>query len=49
MLETAVIETLAIENSINRNRPLVSMVVAGASRLAVGLLQEAVGHRYLGL
>jgi hypothetical protein len=42
LLETASIETLAIENSINRNRTLVSIVSAAAKLLEVGELADRI-------
>ena len=42
LLETAAIETLAIENSVNRNRTLVSMVTAGAKLIEIGELAERI-------
>jgi hypothetical protein len=52
MLETAAFETLALENSIARNRAVASIVAIGAKLIEVGELEErlasieaAVGHR----
>jgi hypothetical protein len=42
LLETAVIETLAIENSISRNRALAGMAATGAKLIELGDLAERV-------
>jgi hypothetical protein len=42
LLETAAIETLAIENSINRNRTLATFVATAAKLIEVGELAERV-------
>ena len=42
LLELATTETLAIENSLNRNRALVSMAVAAAKLIELGDLAERV-------
>jgi hypothetical protein len=40
LLETAAIETLALENSISRNRALASFAAVGAKLIEVGDLEE---------
>jgi len=42
LLETAVIETLALENSISRNRTLASMAGIGAKLIEVGDHEERI-------
>jgi hypothetical protein len=42
LLETAAIETLAIENSINRNRTLATFVATAAKLIEVGELADRV-------
>ncbi len=42
LLETAAIETLAIENSISRNRALASIAATGAKLIELGDLAERV-------
>jgi hypothetical protein len=42
LLETAAIETLAIENSISRNRALASMATVGGKLIELGDLAERV-------
>ena len=42
LLETAVIETLAIENSISRNRALAAMAATGGKLIELGDLPERV-------
>jgi hypothetical protein len=42
LLETTAVETLAIENSISRNRVLVATALAGAKLLEVGDLAERI-------
>lgn len=42
LLETAVIETLAIENSISRNRALAAMAATGGKLIELGDLAERV-------
>jgi hypothetical protein len=42
LLETAAIETLAIENSIGRNRALAGMAATGAKLIELGDLAERV-------
>ncbi len=42
LLETAAIETLAIENSISRNRALASMAATGGKLIELGDLAERV-------
>jgi hypothetical protein len=42
LLETVVIETMAIENSIARNRTLAGMIATGAKLVEVGELAERV-------
>ena len=42
LLETAVLETLAIENSISRNRALAAMAATGGKLIELGDLAERV-------
>ena len=42
LLETAVIETMALENSISRNRAIAGMVATGAKLIETGELEERI-------
>ena len=42
LLETAVIETMALENSISRNRAIAGMVAIGAKLIETGELEERI-------